>query len=98
MVLLPTERSPESFFFIAIRRLLRSTLFPYTTLFRSRIPQGCGRDPGARLGLGDDYVDAVVANHRHHGFIGLIVYDDVREVGNIAQFEKRSLADFGVVH
>src|SRR2546428_8970185 len=39
------------FFFLMIRRPPRSTLFPYTTLFRS---QGSGRGPGgaARPGLG----------------------------------------------
>src|SRR3954466_16431777 len=31
------------FFFLMIRRPPRSTLFPYTTLFRSRTPRG---DPG----------------------------------------------------
>src|SRR5260370_31314756 len=39
------------FFFLMIRRPPRSTLFPYTTLFRSRASRGrwggCGR-PGAR--------------------------------------------------
>src|SRR3712207_8576094 len=34
------------FFFLMIRRPPRSTLFPYTTLFRSR---GHGRPPGQRL-------------------------------------------------
>src|SRR5438874_9779655 len=29
-----------SFFFLMMRRALRSTLFPYTTLFRSRTPSG----------------------------------------------------------
>src|SRR5258708_16365457 len=32
------------FFFLMIRRPPRSTLFPYTTLFRSR--KGCARQPG----------------------------------------------------
>src|SRR5260370_17077490 len=33
-----------------IRRPPRSTLFPYTTLFRSRLPRPCiGRRPGADL-------------------------------------------------
>src|SRR5258707_2645565 len=45
------------FFFLMIRRPPRSTLFPYTTLFRSRLGRGTGRrlaplprrraDPGA---------------------------------------------------
>src|SRR2546428_13010982 len=37
------------FFFLMIRRPPRSTLFPYTTLFRSRLddrPDTPGRDPG----------------------------------------------------
>ena len=33
-----------SFFFLMIRRPPRSTLFPYTTLFRSRLPDRVGRD------------------------------------------------------
>src|SRR5260221_14584970 len=36
------------FFFLMIRRPPRSTLFPYTTLFRSR---GLRRDAGPRLGV-----------------------------------------------
>src|SRR3712207_8826282 len=41
------------FFFLMIRRPPRSTLFPYTTLFRSPCPQGAGGgatagDPAAR--------------------------------------------------
>src|SRR6266496_5784697 len=35
------------FFFLMIRRPPRSTLFPYTTLFRSHDPAGC---PAARAG------------------------------------------------
>src|SRR5205823_14895563 len=31
------------FFFLLLRRPPRSTLFPYTTLFRSRWPAGCRR-------------------------------------------------------
>src|SRR3712207_8805629 len=39
------------FFFLMIRRPPRSTLFPYTTLFRSRAGgQGDGREPGAQAG------------------------------------------------
>src|SRR5437588_4982704 len=39
---LPVSRSP-SFFFLMIRRPPRSTLFPYTTLFRSQPPKGATR-------------------------------------------------------
>src|SRR3712207_7044770 len=49
----------SSFFFLMIRRPPRSTLFPYTTLFRSDVPErgrhraarrqsGCGRGEPAR--------------------------------------------------
>src|SRR5215203_6770248 len=37
-----------SFFFLMIRRPPRSTLFPYTTLFRPRPPPALSR-PGSRL-------------------------------------------------
>src|SRR3712207_6876299 len=43
------------FFFLMIRRPPRSTLFPYTTLFRSRGEQGERRVAGAE----------VVQRHRH---------------------------------
>src|SRR5437868_9964747 len=42
-------RSCSSFFFLMIRRPPRSTLFPYTTLFRSAIQSVLG-DPRDRLG------------------------------------------------
>src|SRR5260370_33113862 len=42
------------FFFLMIRRPPRSTLFPYTTLFRSaavaRLARGCGRGPRPWVG------------------------------------------------
>src|SRR5256885_13328554 len=37
------------FFFLMIRRPPRSTLFPYTTLFRSRMPHPVHRGPLAAL-------------------------------------------------
>src|SRR5688572_31797860 len=37
----------QSVFFLMIRRPPRSTLFPYTTLFRSRIEADLGRDAAA---------------------------------------------------
>src|SRR3712207_8462662 len=39
-------------FFLMIRRPPRSTLFPYTTLFRSRLPEHQGASHGPRAGLG----------------------------------------------
>src|SRR5271165_7409638 len=38
------------FFFLMIRRPPRSTLFPYTTLFRSRLPGGRNVDVGVKAG------------------------------------------------
>src|SRR5690554_7582852 len=40
------------FFFLMIPRPPRSTLFPYTTLFRSRATYGCGGFPGPVVSLG----------------------------------------------
>src|ERR1017187_10843025 len=40
------------FFFLMIRRPPRSTLFPYTTLFRSRLLQRAGRACGLKLRTG----------------------------------------------
>src|SRR6266487_5320419 len=51
--MLPLVLYPFLFFFLMIRRPPRSTLFPYTTLFRSRGPgptaachRGCGTGTG----------------------------------------------------
>src|SRR5215203_6481774 len=48
---LPGSRKLALFFFLMIRRPPRSTLFPYTTLFRSRRP---GAGGGARVLEGVD--------------------------------------------
>src|SRR5499425_3673824 len=42
------HRVSRSFFFLMIRRPPRSTLFPYTTLFRSQVPSRASRVLGAR--------------------------------------------------
>src|SRR5438445_12107544 len=49
----------HSFFFLTLRRPPRSTLFPYTTLFRSPLASGCPgrvrwRESTAHLGKRDD--------------------------------------------
>src|SRR3712207_7891267 len=61
------------FFFLMIRRPPRSTLFPYTTLFRSKWTRrrrwgraGVGRDAGdAGDGSGGGGVASVVTGHLH---------------------------------
>src|SRR6266540_6775084 len=56
------------FFFLMIRRPPRSTLFPYTTLFRSRPvaagpprPAGCGC--GARRGRSEEHTSELQSHH-----------------------------------
>src|SRR5688572_31102162 len=49
------------FFFLVIRRPPRSTLFPYTTLFRSRRPEAAGLVDGLE---GDAAGHRPVADHR----------------------------------
>src|SRR3712207_7472388 len=61
------------FFFLMIRRPPRSTLFPYTTLFRSvigplpasRMQGAVGEEPDAQH---DENHDGDTANHRCHYF------------------------------
>src|SRR3712207_7656396 len=58
------------FFFLMIRRPPRSTLFPYTTLFRSRCPLDAllGREGGREVGVEDDQRRVErprVADHAH---------------------------------
>src|SRR3712207_8585557 len=48
-------------FFLMIRRPPRSTLFPYTTLFRSVLGQLLGRDPGLALLPGHVHLDQDLA-------------------------------------
>src|SRR3712207_7408266 len=49
------------FFFLMIRRPPRSTLFPYTTLFRSRY-QSPENPEGWGLGLNNAYLSTLTAN------------------------------------
>src|SRR5689334_24484110 len=51
---------PTYFFFLLIRRPPRSTLFPYTTLFRSRL----GRSPPLRRCARDPFVQPARAPRR----------------------------------
>src|SRR6267378_7491153 len=47
--------STSFFFFLMIRRPPRSTLFPYTTLFRSKSPVRFARSPWLRLGVNGSF-------------------------------------------
>src|SRR6266487_6848459 len=61
--------SPMLFFFLMIRRPPRSTLFPYTTLFRSGVR--AARIPGLEVGnavqslLGEDHLQLRVGQELH---------------------------------
>src|SRR6476660_9960216 len=60
-------RRPLFFFFLMIRRPPRSTLFPYTTLFRSPRGAGHARGPparGARPGRGDRKSTRLNSSHQ----------------------------------
>src|SRR5256885_4299294 len=58
-----------SFFFLMIRRPPRSTLFPYTTLFRSS-PRSSGARRRARS-MGLERVEEVLALFAKHGKLGV---------------------------
>src|SRR5687768_18104248 len=56
------------FFFLMIRRPPRSTLFPYTTLFRSRRPDASPASPNRRLPSSvRDRRRSCAARHRRRG-------------------------------
>src|SRR3712207_7057126 len=62
------------FFFLMIRRPPRSTLFPYTTLFRSQAPHPCARPERPLLcprcpstSRFNDKFNVKVVYHEHHG-------------------------------
>src|SRR6202047_4339776 len=52
-------------FFLMIRRPPRSTLFPYTTLFRSRSRPSSPAAPGARRPRGDGVAGALLRSEEH---------------------------------
>src|SRR6185369_17808750 len=74
------------FFFLMIRRPPRSTLFPYTTLFRSRLLDaqvGCSRDIA-------DALQQFVGNHA----IGLQIIPDDLHIDGRRQSEVQDLTDY----
>src|SRR5216683_6797540 len=82
----------DSFFFLMIRRPPRSTLFPYTTLFRS--PRGPGLDVQPVHVLGDERVELPSALQGHEG-----VVPGVRlraEVGRVEPVAPRALSDLPI--
>src|SRR2546429_1074674 len=72
MVMHPRSTPPFFFFFfLMIRRPPRSTLFPYTTLFRSNEARAQGIEPlVSKLPL--EYVPRALVAHDTRGFIKLV--------------------------
>src|SRR5687767_8313806 len=75
----PRGRSHASFFFLMIRRPPRSTLFPYTTLFRSRAKAARGEAPATGwrildLGTGSGAIACALALELEG--VGLVVGSD----------------------
>src|SRR2546430_12865337 len=54
------------FFFLMIRRPPRSTLFPYTTLFRSQLRRQALLHPGQQQGMPAQLQEPAVHRHRVH--------------------------------
>src|SRR5690554_5557543 len=67
------------FFFLMIRRPPRSTLFPYTTLFRSSLVHECGEDGVEVPRCGGDVVaeDEPVSDLGEGGLVEGFQFDDV---------------------
>src|SRR3712207_8221034 len=74
------------FFFLMIRRPPRSTLFPYTTLFRSLRPAGRRFDGPAEMQLGEAVI-LVLEMHRPQA---QIVLDLVRRRGLPGSEDRKS--------
>src|SRR2546430_6651385 len=61
------------FFFLMIRRPPRSTLFPYTTLFRSRVTWGRALGCVTTLGFGPRYLHSTGQLHKGGPNTGLFL-------------------------
>src|SRR2546430_10864639 len=77
-----------SFFFLMIRRPPRSTLFPYTTLFRS--DRGRRRPPGPRT-VGVDFLEAALTVLREEGRpLHWTVVQDLRSEEHTSELQSQS--------
>src|SRR5438309_7286881 len=73
-----------------LRRPPRSTLFPYTTLFRSSIfePRGVPADEAATVAA--SLVDANLCGHDSHGVIRIMQYLTYLEDGRLKAGDRKS--------
>src|SRR3989454_10305775 len=72
------------FFFLMIRRPPRSTLFPYTTLFRSRAMRGLSNDEADRM------IAAQMPAERKRAKSDLVIENE----GSLEQLERQARAAF----
>src|SRR3989442_13722489 len=90
------------FFFLMIRRPPRSTLFPYTTLFRSSAPSGAGKTTlcrEMRLRLPDlAYSVSVTTRAPRAGEIDGADFRFVSEAEFRARLERGEFAEWATVH
>src|SRR5256885_16786181 len=70
---------PFFFFFLMIRRPPRSTLFPYTTLFRSRAPARYAVQGGRQRAIRDRRENPRHARRLHRALAGARRQDQARE-------------------
>src|SRR5256885_11816955 len=84
-----TTHSP--FFFLMIRRPPRSTLFPYTTLFRSHA-MGAGSDSPKRIGDGETAIAMTMPVHANC-FAGRLHYFIDRELHEVEGALRCGVAD-----
>src|SRR3712207_93103 len=101
MILQDVDEKCTVFFFLMIRRPPRSTLFPYTTLFRSEITGVRERRGRARIFVDGEFwaeIDAGVAAERglREGLaLGLEELDEARVAGERALAMSRALGYLG---
>src|SRR5690348_17738481 len=83
---------PHFFFFLMIRRPPRSTLFPYTTLFRSAaaVMHETARLLATIRGVRPEWRQELLANVSHHRRPTLIVWGDRDRILPVKHLEARS--------
>src|SRR3712207_7226477 len=77
----------KSFFFLMIRRPPRSTLFPYTTLFRSRMIN----TPVVRIGWPDQFIEhgTIPILRKKHGLTADALVEKVRSEEHTSELQSR---------
>src|SRR5256885_13566065 len=84
------------FFFLMIRRPPRSTLFPYTTLFRSAVPANLGTRHRAAIGITEesDCMSLVVSEET--GDLSVAAFGEIHQALSLREVDERINSHFGV--